>query len=155
MHFLKKKKKKKKKKRGACHKLVAMVTSKAMNNKGPNEISQINCSDAQILQKRVVIELQQSRRGKNSSLPIPPTRGLGDKQCSRGQIGDERMGRKNLRPTERRISGRVSLQARIILAPDWTGRYFCIFCSIARSIVCQVCFVCSCEKLDMLHLRYR
>ena len=37
------------------------------------------------------------------------------------------MGRKNLWLTEGRISGRVSLKARIILAPDWTGRYFCIF----------------------------
>ena len=70
-----------------------MVTSKAMNYKGPNEISQINCSDAQILQKRVVIELQ-SRRGKNSSLPLPPTRCLGAKQCGRGEIGDEGMGSK-------------------------------------------------------------
>ena len=40
--------------------------------------------------------------------PFPPPRS----SARRGQIGDERMGRKSLWPTEGRISGRVSLQAR-------------------------------------------
>ena len=133
-------------KKSACHKLVAMVASTTINTNGPNQIFpenliQINFSNVQILKKELFSYKAVAGKAALQSRPCPPPPPPG-KIFVRLKEGSP---------------GTAFKQARMILGPDFRGKYifFVFFCSIARSIsLKQVFSVRFREQLDVLYLRY-